>query len=241
MTTVDRRTHLTVHADAGPAAEAAVTTTERQVTRHLDPTFGAVPVARETTREALGVWGMSAIFDDIALVVTELVTNALQHGLHLTPPPAQETFHPRQGLPMTPIALHTPSPEPRLELTLTHTPSSLVCTVSDPDPEPPRLRTPSSPHGSGWGLHLVDSLTTSWGCAVLPPGQGVTARKIVWALFALPLVSSRTRSVAHRTRTDPSPAHASQRAEGTIPCGFDVIPERVAPSWPHWPRLANPA
>ena len=47
----------------------------------LPARFEAVREARQFTRRTLGQWDVGERFDDICLVVSELVTNALRHGL----------------------------------------------------------------------------------------------------------------------------------------------------------------
>jgi hypothetical protein len=240
MTTVEHPADVTV-----PEGDVTVEldTERHQVVRLLEPHYGSVAFARETTRDALRLWGMEAIFDDISLVVSELVTNALRHGLHLGPSPHDDTCQVSRMVSRSPFQepnQSRPVGSPALEFMLAFTSSSLACAVRDPDLTPPTLRPLESDRGSGWGLHLVDSLTSSWGWAVLP-AEGRATGKVVWALFSLPLMSGLTRGGPRRTWPDTSPARFSQRAEGMFPCGFDAMPGRAAPSWPHWPRLANPA
>ncbi len=71
--------------------------------------------AREFARETLLSWDMSAAFQDTAVVVSELVTNALCHGARVV---AGE---------MAPG---------QVELSLWHRASHLVCAVTDPSAEP---------------------------------------------------------------------------------------------------------
>ena len=92
---------------------------------------GSSACPREFTREALRRWDMSAVFPDTAVVVSELVTNALCHGARLDFGPAARG---------------------QVELSLRHRASHLVCAVTDPSAEPPVLR-PATLSGSG-GLIL---------------------------------------------------------------------------------------
>ena len=46
----------------------------------LDPTPESVRQARAFTRNGLAAWGLAAMYDDVGLVVSELVTNALRHA-----------------------------------------------------------------------------------------------------------------------------------------------------------------
>ncbi|MFC9926883.1 ATP-binding protein [Streptomyces sp. NPDC127190] len=51
----------------------------------LDPTAAAV--ARLSVRTALACWGLEHMTDDVVLVVSELVTNAVQHARPASPLP----------------------------------------------------------------------------------------------------------------------------------------------------------
>ncbi|MFJ8230352.1 ATP-binding protein [Streptomyces sp. NPDC094448] len=83
----------------------------------LSARYEAVRGARQFTRTTLKEWDLYDHFDDIALVVSELVTNALRHAL--PDEPARETFLP-------PVRLH-----------LMRWPGRLVVAVRDPSAEGP--------------------------------------------------------------------------------------------------------
>ena len=76
---------------------------------------GSPRAAREFTRETLRRWDICAAFPDTAVVVSELVTNALCHGARI-------------GVGGTARG--------RVELSLWHRASHLVCAVTDPSAEP---------------------------------------------------------------------------------------------------------
>jgi hypothetical protein len=113
--------------------------------------------AREFTRITLDGWGMAAEIDVAELVVCELVTNALRHGL------LSARWMPQQH----PIAL-----------TLLRRDPYLMCAVTDPEPGGPVLMAPSASAESGRGLQVVESCSASWGWQ---PIDG--AGKVVWALL----------------------------------------------------------
>lgn len=50
------------------------------VERHLSEEMGSITVARQIVRDALDAWGYAGQHEDVLLVVSELVTNALMHG-----------------------------------------------------------------------------------------------------------------------------------------------------------------
>lgn len=132
----------------------------------LPTRFEAVREARQFTRRTLGQWDVGDCLDDVCLVVSELVTNALRHGLSSDEVPVvQDHRHP-------PVRLH-----------LMRWTERLVCAVRDPSHDSPLPREGEDFSAeSGRGLFLVDSFAESWGWH---PLSGSLRGKIVWALFRL--------------------------------------------------------
>ncbi|MFB7507086.1 ATP-binding protein [Streptomyces broussonetiae] len=129
----------------------------------LPARYEAVREARRFTRATLDQWDVGDRFDDICLVVSELVTNALRHGL-----PGDAG-----------CSEHTPS----VRLHLMRWTERLVCAVRDPSHETPVPRDSDDFSAeSGRGLFLVDSFADSWGWH---PLAGTLDGKVVWALFRL--------------------------------------------------------
>ncbi|MCX4764003.1 ATP-binding protein [Streptomyces sp. NBC_01275] len=125
----------------------------------------AVREARQFARRTLGQWDVGDRFDDICLVVSELVTNALRHGLSPDAAPCMTDEHPA-------VRLH-----------LMRWTERLVCAVRDPSRDSPVAReTEDFSAESGRGLFLVDSFADSWGWH---PLSGSLGGKVVWALFRL--------------------------------------------------------
>ncbi|MFF9486148.1 ATP-binding protein [Streptomyces sp. NPDC014676] len=138
----------------------------------LPARYEAVREARRFTRETLDQWDLGDRFDDVCLVASELVTNALRHGLPAgTPRPA--------------------APEPPVRLHLMRWTERLVCAVRDPSDDSPVARASDDFSAeSGRGLFLVESFSDGWGWH---PMAGALGGKVVWALFRLPRPSGRSR------------------------------------------------
>ncbi|MFI8831537.1 ATP-binding protein [Streptomyces afghaniensis] len=106
---------------------------------------GAVRTARQAVRGQLRGWGLDSLADLTALLVSELVTNALRHA---------------RG----PIGVRLVRPS---ELN-----AVLLVEVSDPLPDPPRERAARPEDESGRGLYLVATSCRRWGTR--PGGVGKT-------------------------------------------------------------------
>ncbi|MGW4564841.1 ATP-binding protein [Streptomyces sp. NPDC004561] len=141
----------------------------------LPPRYEAVREARRFTRGTLDQWDVDDRFDDICLVVSELVTNALRHAA--PPPAAAERGDCR---PADPGRADT---RPSVRLHLMRWTERLVCAVRDPSHETPAPRDSDDFSAeSGRGLFLVDSFADSWGWH---PLAGTLEGKVVWAMFRL--------------------------------------------------------
>ncbi|MEU2062027.1 ATP-binding protein [Streptomyces sp. NPDC013455] len=130
----------------------------------LPARYEAVREARRFTRNTLDQWDVGERFDDVCLVVSELVTNALRHAV-----PADQGRTDGRG--------------PCVRLHLMRWTERLVCAVRDPSHETPVPRDSDDFSAeSGRGLFLVDSFADSWGWH---PLAGTLEGKVVWALFRL--------------------------------------------------------
>ncbi|MFE9633161.1 ATP-binding protein [Streptomyces sp. NPDC006463] len=130
----------------------------------------AVRGARSFCRSTLTQWGLEERFDDVSLVVSELVTNALRHAL-------PEESRCAGGESEPPVRLH-----------LMRWSTRLVCAVRDPSEDrpggsfSPERTAENFDLESGRGLFLVDAYSDSWGWH---PLAGRLTGKVVWALFLL--------------------------------------------------------
>lgn len=115
--------------------------------------------AREFTGQILRGWGLPEMAGDAAVIVSELVTNALRHGLRdLGAVPDQ------------------------VELIWWRRAGQVICMVTDPGTEPPvMIEQPDPLAEEGRGLHVVDALSATWGWAMLS-----SCRKAVWATLPVP-------------------------------------------------------
>jgi two-component sensor histidine kinase len=118
----------------------------QELSVRLVPEPPSIGEARHFVRDALSVWGVDVTCaDTVALLVSELVTNSI---LHAVPP---------------------------IDLTLDRKDQLLRVEVSDGANQMPEMIEPPRPAGGGYGLHLVEQLSDTWGTARRVP-QG----KTVW-------------------------------------------------------------
>jgi Histidine kinase-like ATPase domain len=146
-----------VNGDPRPAADLVPVggARPRIATRLLGADPGSVRAARDFTIATLHRWGAAERSSDIALVVSELLTNALRHtGSGDSGPPR-------------PVWLGLLQPGP-----------GVLCAVADQSKTAPALQTPGSLAETGRGLHIIWALSDQWGYTT--PGE---TGKVVWALF----------------------------------------------------------
>ena len=129
----------------------------RIATCTLGPEARSVRAARDFTCLTLRRWGTGYSSQDIVIVVSELVTNALRHAL------------PGAG---------ANGPPGRVRLGLLQSGPWLLCAVSDPSAAAPVQRPCGSLAETGRGLQMICSLSDQWGYTT--PGD---SGKIVWAAF----------------------------------------------------------
>jgi anti-sigma regulatory factor (Ser/Thr protein kinase) len=124
----------------------------------------AVPWARRVLRHMLREWQLQGMAEPAALLVSELVTNAVE---------ASAVVRDHGKLPMIGLAIRL-------------TAASLVLEVWDASPARPVPQKADIAADHGRGLILVDALADAWGHRAAPGG------KVVWCELAIPSLSART-------------------------------------------------
>jgi anti-sigma regulatory factor (Ser/Thr protein kinase) len=114
----------------------------------LAATARAVGLARRATHEALVSWRAAHAEETAALLVSELVTNAVRHA---------------------------DTGGSALVLRLEFAGSWLRIEVHDADPRAPQPRTPDQLDGSGFGFVLIEALADNWGVREATIGKAVWA------------------------------------------------------------------
>ena len=135
----------------------------RVATRTPGADFRSVRAARDFAVTTLFRWEAAHRADDVAVVVSELMTNALRHALPDSAAPRRSAI--RLGL---------------LDLG-----PCVLCAVADPSGRPPVPADDQDFAETGRGLHVIAALADLWGHTE-PDDDG----KVVWAVFWAPELRS---------------------------------------------------
>ncbi|MDT4893366.1 MAG: hypothetical protein QOE97_2401 [Pseudonocardiales bacterium] len=130
-----------------------------QAMQSLAASLESPALARSFVRATLADWDVDGVTDDVLLVVTELVANAVTHA------------------------------DTGCELRLSVSPAALRVEVIDygggtPDPMPPSVT-----RNHGRGLHLVDALTLAWGVEPIASGGKLVWAELPWGITPGPAQS----------------------------------------------------
>jgi anti-sigma regulatory factor (Ser/Thr protein kinase) len=129
----------------------------RTATRMPGTDARSVRETRDFTVSTLRKWGVADRLDDIVIVVSELLTNAIRHA------------HPRAGR----------RPRWPIRLDLLQSGPCVLCMVADPSDQPPVPCDPGCLAEAGRGLQIIAALSDQWGFTA-PSEMG----KVVWAVFS---------------------------------------------------------
>jgi anti-sigma regulatory factor (Ser/Thr protein kinase) len=145
-------------AGPGGSVDSGLTFLPRIATRTPSADPSSISAARRFATQTIRRWGITDRESDVAIVVSELLTNAVRHGL--------------------PLAVNPPGRPIRLGLL--HAGPAVLCAVADPSEHQPVPREPRWLEENGRGLHVIASLSDQWGCCPAPGQVG----KVVWATFS---------------------------------------------------------
>ena len=150
------------HTRDGPSTLVGPVAANGRQTRYvrLAALSSAVPWARRVLRHMLHEWQVESMADPAALLVTELVTNAVEAS-------AGRTGRDQGKLPMIGLAIRL-------------TAASLVLEVWDSSPLRPVPQEADIARDRGRGLLLIDALADSWGHRAADGG------KVVWCEVLIP-------------------------------------------------------
>jgi hypothetical protein len=118
----------------------------------------SVRTARDFATATVTRWGAAQRGEDVAVVVSELLTNALRHAL----PDSDES-----------------SARSQIRLGLLQPGPCVLCAVADPSRRLPLPKDPGCLAETGRGLHVIGALADAWGYTT--PGD---SGKVVWATFS---------------------------------------------------------
>ncbi len=184
----------------------------RMATRALGAKAGSVRAARDFTCATLRRWGTAHSSQDIAIVVSEMVTNALRHAL---PGPGDT------------------GPRGPVRLGLLQQGPWVLCAVADPGTAVPMPRTPGSLAEAGRGLQMICAFSDRWGYTT--PGD---AGKVVWAMFTARHAPPSPGPAPGQSRLRPG-SENSTLTTGTKTAGGRLA--RAEPTWRAQLRPAHPA
>ena len=136
---------------------------------------GAVPCARLHARHVLWEWGLSDLDESVELIVSELITNAVQASAELS---SQLPSYEAESLGL-----------PSVWLWLTSDSHQIMIEVGDSSPRIPVAAETEYDIEGGRGLLLVETVSERWGY-YFPvdedDGQRKNIQKVVWAIITRP-------------------------------------------------------
>jgi anti-sigma regulatory factor (Ser/Thr protein kinase) len=143
----DGEAQVCAHHDGVVRPVAAEPPVPGRASRRFEHTPSGARAARAFVAGTLVAWGRGRLVDAALVVVSELAGNAVRYA------------------------------HGRFTVMIEQDGDSVRIAVQDPSPSPPQRRPVSSTATGGRGLHLIESLSRSWGTTVEPTG------KTVWAVL----------------------------------------------------------
>jgi anti-sigma regulatory factor (Ser/Thr protein kinase) len=132
-------------------SETVVALDQRMIQFVLPSIPESVGIARFHVRAALDFHQLSEYADDVEIITSELVTNAVQH---VADDPAEAIV---------------------VTLARVRYPAAVTVIVSDSSTEGPIRRETSATSEQGRGLHIVEVLSAYWGWHLQPGGKAIFA------------------------------------------------------------------
>ncbi|MGP7999988.1 MAG: ATP-binding protein [Streptosporangiaceae bacterium] len=148
-----------IHPLAADHAALDWTCYPRLATRTPRSDAQSVSAARDFGLATLRRWAVADRTDDIAVVLSELLTNALRHA--------------------------EPERPHRVRVALVQPARFVLVVVADPGRQVPVLREPDYLAESGRGLHVINALSDSWGCTT-PTDTGKAVWALFGVHFSRP-------------------------------------------------------
>lgn len=136
-----------------PVTESVLALAPQQIRFTVPATLASVRVARRKATAVLDQWKIPVDVDTAVLLLSEVVSNALQHGVRADS-----------------------DDDAQIDVELAETPIGLCVTVHDPDDGEGgdvTIRHASTQSERGRGLELVQELSVSWGCTKTLDGKCV--------------------------------------------------------------------
>jgi len=190
-----------------PSSPAGWACLPRVATRTFGADAASVHAARSFTLATLRRWDRTERGQDIVIVVSELVTNALRHAL----PGAGDT-----------------RPRRPIQLGLLQLGPCVLCAVADPSRAVPAPRVPGSLGETGRGLHIICALSDQWGCTA--PGD---TGKAVWATFyrrsPAPALPGHTGAVPETSKDDEPDSAPILQSLRALHERLDALEHRMVP------------
>jgi anti-sigma regulatory factor (Ser/Thr protein kinase) len=178
---------------------------------------GAVRYARRYTRHILATWKLSYLTDDAELVVSELITNAVQ-ATPATPHPA-------------PVALYLAADDDRLSVL-----------AWDCSPEPPVHRPHNDDAVSGRGLEIIQALTDRCGTCVTGRAARSSGPGSTWTSVISPRMHGRAMPAsASRGKDRPWPLQPQIPSHDGFGAGRRDVASRRAAQARRYPAAERPA